>query len=141
MSSITGRASMAYAAGCVGALVNSWVVWYLGSKGIPQKFGVAIAPAWSAAYLYPRLVWGGLWGLLFVLPMWQSGFWTGVFSRGILFSIVPTLFQLLYVFPYLAGKGMMGLALGKLTPVFVFLYNAVWGLCAALWLHLAKGRL
>jgi hypothetical protein len=140
MSSFISRASIAYAAGCIGALVNSWLVWYMGRKGIPQKFGVAIAPAWSAAFLYSRLVWGGLWGLLFTLPMWQSGFWTGVFSRGILFSIFPTLFQLLYVFPSLGGKGMMGLALGKLTPVFVFLYNAVWGLCAAFWLYLAKGK-
>ena len=142
MRSLMERAGMAYAAGCIGALVNSWVVWYMGKKGIPQKFGVAIAPAWSAAsFLYPRLVWGGLWGFLFLLPMWQRGFWTGVFSRGILFSIFPTLFQLFYVFPHLADKGVMGLALGKLTPVFVFLYNAVWGLCAAMWLHLAKGRL
>ena len=137
---LLGRASLAFAAGCVGALANSWLVWYLGRKGIPQMFGVAMAPAWSTAYLYPRLVWGGLWGLLFILPIWRSGFWTGVFSRGILFSLAPTLFMLLYVFPYLAGKGMFGLALGKLTPVFVFLYNAVWGFCAALWLYFAGAK-
>jgi hypothetical protein len=57
-----------------------------------------------------------------------------------LFSLFPTCFQLFYVFPLLQGKGMLGLALGKLTPVFVFFYNAVWGLCTAIWLYFARGE-
>lgn len=132
------RVSICFAAGCFGGLVNSLVVWYLGRKGIPQTFGVAIAPGLSPAFLYPRLAWGGLWGLLFMLPVWKGGFWTGVFSRGILFSFIPTLFQLFCVFPFILGKGMLGLSLGKLTPVFVCFYNAAWGFCAALWLYAAK---
>lgn len=94
----------------------------------------------SAPSLYSRVVWGGLWGLLFVTPVWKSGFWVGVFSRGVLLSIFPTLFQLFYVFPFLQGKGMMGIALGQLTPVFVFFYNAVWGFFAALWLYAARSE-
>jgi hypothetical protein len=140
MGSLMNRMSIGFAAGCLGALVNSWLVWSLGRKGIPQMFGVAIAPQWGLAFLYPRVVWGGLWGLIFLLPVWQSGFWVAVFSRGILFSLAPTAFQLFYVFPHLAGKGMMGLALGKLTPLFVFVYNAVWGLSAALWIYLEERR-
>jgi hypothetical protein len=135
---IIGRISVGFAAGCLGALVNSWLVWYLGRRGVPHMFGVALAPKWSLAFLYPRLVWGGIWGLLFVLPVWRGGFWLAVFSRGILFSLAPTVFQLLYVFPSLMGKGTMGLGLGKLTPLFVFCYNAVWGLTAAFWVHLEE---
>ncbi len=138
MSPFLRQLSLTFAAGSFGALVNSCLVWYLGSQGIPQKFGVAIAPAWSLAYLYPRIVWGGLFGWAFLVPIWRSGFWTGVFSRGILLSLLPTAFQLFYVFPVLLGKGMMGLALGELTPVFVCLYNAVWGICTGLWLYTAK---
>lgn len=134
------RASVCFAAGCVGGLVNALLAWYLGSKGIPQKFGVGIAPALALPFLYPRIVWGGLWGLIFLLPLWRGGFWVGVFGRGILFSIFPTLFQLFYVFPVLLEKGMMGLALGRLTPVFVCLYNGAWGLAAALWLRWAGGE-
>ncbi len=130
-----GRLSVGFAAGCLGALVNSWLVCYLGQRGIPHMFGVSLAPKWSLAFLYPRLIWGGLWGLLFALPVWRGTFWVGVFSRGILFSLAPTAFQLFYVFPKLMGKGYMGLALGKLTPLFVFGYNAVWGLVAALWVY------
>jgi hypothetical protein len=133
------RASLCFAAGCVGGLVNAWVVWYLGRKGIPHKLGVSIAPGWTLSFLYARVVWGGLWGLVFLLPFMKGGFWVGVFSRGIIFSFLPTLFQLFYVFPFITGKGSLGLALGKLTPVFVCLYNAIWGFGAALWLHITQG--
>ncbi len=139
MRGVIRRISLVYAAGTFGALVNSCLSWYMGTVGIPQKFGVAIAPSWSLSFLYPRVVWGGLWGLLFLAPIWRGGFWTGVFSRGIIFSALPTLFQLLYVFPLLQGKGILGLTLGKLTPFFVIFYNAVWGFFTALWLYVVKG--
>lgn len=132
------RISLSFAAGCFGTLIASLAIWYVGSKGIPHRFGVAIAPALSFSFLHPRLIWGGLWGFLFLIPVWRSGFWVGVFSRGVLFSLFPTLFQLFYVFPFLAGKGMMGLSLGMLTPVFVCFYNALWGFFTALWLYAAK---
>lgn len=140
MEMILRRISLTYSAGCIGALVNSWLVWYTARNGIPQKLGVAMAPVWSLDFLYSRLFWGGIWGFLFMVPVWQNGFRVGVFSRGILFSTIPTLFQLFYVFPYVAGKGWMGLALGRLTPVLVFLYNSVWGFCAALWLYAAGAK-
>lgn len=140
MQTLIRRISLGFAAGCFGALVNSLLVWYFGKLEIPQKFGVSIAPALSVQFLYPRLVWGGLWGFLFALPAWKGGFWVAVFSRGILISLLPTAFQLLYVFPILSGKGMFGLALGRLAPVFVCFYNVVWGLAAAFWAHTAKGE-
>jgi hypothetical protein len=66
----------------------------------------------------------------------KGGFWAGVFSRGILLSFAPTVVQLFYVLPFMAGKGVLGLGLGKLTPVFVCFYNAIWGFCTALWLRI-----
>tara|TARA_B100002003_G_C14035733_1_gene499092 strand:+ start:569 stop:976 length:408 start_codon:yes stop_codon:yes gene_type:complete len=131
MGNPSKRASLCFAAGCLGALANSWSVWYFGSKGIPISFGVTIAPSFSLAWLYPRIVWGGLWGLLFLLPVMKNRF----LSRGLLFSLGPTLVQLFIVFPMKAHKGVMGLTLGTLTPAFVFLYNAIWGLVAAIWLR------
>lgn len=138
MSRFLRQLSITFTAGCFGALVSSSLAWYLGSMGIPQKFGVAPAPAWSLSYLYPRVLWGGLWGWIFMVPIWRSGFWTGVFSRGIILSFLPTAFQLFYFFPFVLGKGMMGLELGSLTPVFICLYNAVWGICTGFWLYLSK---
>lgn len=122
--------SLTYAAGTLGGLVNSLAVWGLGSLKITAALGVKIAPALTSVFLYPRLVWGGLWGFLFLLPFWNDR----PFLRGILFSIGPTLAQLFYVFPFKLNQGMMGAQLGQLTPLVVFLLNAIWGLVASYWL-------
>jgi hypothetical protein len=140
MAPLLRRVSVGFTGGVLGALVNSWVVVSLGKLGVAQKFGVALAPQWSAAFLYPRLVWGGLWGLLFAWSFRSNRWPVSVFSRGILLSLFPTGFQLLYVFPVLAHKGIFGTSLGRLTPLFVFLLNVVWGWAAALWVHLEQGR-
>ena len=43
--------------------------------------------------------------------------------------------QLFIIFPIKADKGAMGLDLGTLTPVFVVIFNAIWGVTAAIWLR------
>lgn len=123
--------SAAFAAGCVGGLANSVAVWGMGKTGITKAMGVSIAPDWSPAWLYPRIVWGGLWGFLFLLPCCQG---LSIWARGLLYSLGPTLVVLFIVFPLQAKKGVMGLELGKMTPVFALIVNAVWGLAAAWWL-------
>lgn len=128
--------SLTFAAGCVGGLANLLVVWLFGVWGITKALEVQIAPHLSAPWLYNRMVWGGLWGFLFFLP-WRT---LSLPARGLLYSLGPTLGQLLVVFPFQAHKGMLGLQLGSLTPAFVLFFNAVWGLAAGIWLHLAAER-
>jgi hypothetical protein len=122
--------SLVFVAGCWGALWNSLAVWLGGYLGIAPALGVNIAPPLTPAFLYPRLVWGGIWGLLFLLPMSRWSFP----ARGLLYSLAPTLVQLCLVFPVMAQKGFFGLQLGYLTPLFVLLYNAIWGYAAGWWL-------
>jgi hypothetical protein len=124
--------SLVFVAGCWGALWNSLAVWFCGLIGIAAALGVHIAPALTPAFLYPRLVWGGLWGLLFLVPMGRWSFPV----RGLLFSLGPTLVQLFLVFPHV-HKGAMGLQLGFLTPLMVVFYNAIWGYAAGWWLNWA----
>jgi len=131
MSNLARRISLVFGAGCLGGLLNSLAVWIFGMLDITSALGVKIAPQLSAPWLYPRLIWGGIWGLLFILPLMQRRF----LSRGLIFSLGPTLVQLFVVFPMKANKGVMGLDLGLLTPVFVFVFNAIWGLAAAIWLR------
>jgi len=123
-----------FAAGCLGALANSLAVWSFGYYDITSSLGVAIAPSLSADWLYPRIVWGGLWGLLFVLPMLPSRW----LLKGAILSLFPTAAQLFVVFPFMAHKGMGGLDLGLLTPLFVLFFNWIWGVVAALSIKLAK---
>lgn len=123
-----------FAAGCVGALANSLAVWQFGQLGITSAFGVSIAPSLTPGWLYPRIVWGGLWGLLFILPLLQSR----LFLKGAVLSLFPTFVQLFVVFPFMANKGLAGLELGLLTPVFVLFFNWVWGVVAALTIKFSR---
>ena len=131
MRNLTKRLSLVFAAGCFGGLLNSLAVWIFGTLGITPALGVKIAPQLTAPWLYPRLIWGGIWGLLFLLPLMQRRFLT----KGLIFSLGPTIVQLFIVFPIKANKGVMGFDLGLLTPFFVVVFNAIWGLTAAIWLR------
>ena len=131
MNNLVRKISLVFAAGVLGGLLNSLAVWGAGELGITAAAGVKIAPKLSAAWLYPRLVWGGIWGVLFLVPMMQTRIW----SRGFIYSLGPTLVQLFIVFPMKAKKGMMGVDLGLLTPVFVVIFNAIWGWTTAIWLR------
>ena len=136
MRSVFQRISVLFAAGCFGGLLNSLVVWGAGRQGLTQTLGVKIAPALTPAWLYPRLVWGGIWGVLFLLPVLSRS----PLSKGLLLSLGPTLAQLLWVFPLKAHKGYWGLELGVLTPAFVLFFNAVWGIAAGYWLKWSRSN-
>jgi hypothetical protein len=101
MQHFLNRASMSFAAGALGALVSSVAIWAAGAYHLTARLGIGIAPALAPNWLYPRIVWGGLWGFLFILPLMQGHWWL----RGIILSLAPTAFQLHYVFPREAGAG------------------------------------
>lgn len=132
MASFWRRLTLFYAAGAMGGLVNSLALWLFGRAGIPAELGVKLAPSLTPEWLYPRLVWGGIWGFLFILPI----FGNRPFAQGLFFSLWPSVVQLFIVFPYQANRGLLGLDLGTLTPLFVLFFNALWGLTAAFWLRM-----
>lgn len=122
-----------FASGCLGGLANSIAVWLFGQFGITKMFGVALAPALSPEWLYPRIVWGGLWGLAFILPFMKSR----LINKGLILSLLPTLYMLFFVFPQ-SRAGMLGLGLGVLTPVLVVFFNMIWGVVAGLTIKVSK---
>ena len=129
MRNLAKKLTMVFASGCLGGLVNSLVLWLFGAASVTASLGVKLAPDLSAKWLYPRLIWGGIWGGLFLFPILRNH----VVGQGILLSLGPTIVQLFVIFPYQANKGLFGLALGEWTPLFVFFFNAVWGITAAVW--------
>ncbi len=124
-----------FAAGCLGALANALAIWACGRYGITSFFNVHLAPAVTLPWLYQRIAWGEIWGLIFALPVLNS---TSI-AKGMLMSIFPTLVQLLVVFPLQSKKGYLGLDLGLLTPLFVVVFNMVWGIVTSLTIRWAKG--
>ncbi len=127
------KLSLVFSAGCLGAFVNSLVVWLFGLLGITAAFGVHIAPALTKGWLYPRIIWGGIWGIILLVPLIKKS----NILNGIVLSIAPTLVTLLVVFPS-KGKGMMGLELGALTPIFPLIFNSIWGAVAGAWFSIVN---
>ncbi len=129
------RISIVFTAGCVGALLSSLLEWALGYAGITQMFKIDIMPVLSLGWLFPRLVWGGIWGLMFLLPFFGKLY----FFRALFYSIPPSLAMLFVVYP-LEGSGMFGVKLGSFTPCLVVLSNLVWAICAVTWLKLCENK-
>lgn len=125
--------SLAFAAGVVGALANSAFLWAAAATGLTEALGVRIAAPFTSAWLQPRILSGGIWGLLFLLPL-ASQRWV---AQGLALSLLPSLVQLFVIFPQRTSAGMLGTGLGSLTPVVVVAANAVWGLAASAWLRVA----
>jgi hypothetical protein len=134
MEQTLNQLSVYFSGGALGGLANALIIWVFGIASIPKLVGVSLKPAFSPAYLYPKLVWGGIWGLAFLIPNLPTNFYLAAF----VVSLGPTLVQSFVVFPYMAKKGMLGLQLGSLTPVFVVIYNYVWGLVALCFINSAK---
>ena len=126
--------TLVFSSGCFGGLMNSIAIWLFGALGITAFFGVKLAPAFTQAWVYPKIVWGGIWGVMFLLPFLKKSY----FLRGIIYSIAPTLVQLFIVFPVQAKKGVMGLELGMLIPLFVIIFNAIWGISTVLCLKITQ---
>ena len=135
MRSFFSRLSHAFAAGCFGGLISSLVVWLCGKYHLTFLLGVKLSPSFSVPWLYPRIIWGGIWGFLFLIPL-RGG---STLKNGLLLSLGPTLIQLFVVFPYKTHKGFLGMDLGTLTPLFVLVFNFSWGIAAVLWLKAARG--
>jgi hypothetical protein len=136
MKNFGHKITLAFSSGCLGGVINSLVLWLFGQAGITAKFGVRLAPALTHQWLYPRVVWGGIWGFLFLLPLLR----TDTLLQGLILSLGPTIVQLFVVFPFQLGKGVLGLDLGNYTPAFVIFFNAVWGVTTAIWLrYVGKG--
>ena len=88
------KISSAYVGGALGALVDSLNIWFLGKIGFTALIGVGLRPAFKVEWLYPRLVWGGIWGLLLLLRFFKGS----TSLRGILMSFAPTAIMFFVVF-------------------------------------------
>lgn len=122
------EASGAFTGGAIGGLVDSVNIWVMGKVGISDLIGVGMQPEFTAPWLYQRMIWGGIWMLLLLLPLWPGR----TAARGMLFSLLPSAMMLFLVFPSM-GKGLLGLGFGSMTPVVVVGLNLIYGLVASYW--------
>ena len=136
MSSPLKSISLSFSAGCLGGLANSITLWLFGHFHLASKIGVKPAPKLTAQWLHPRIVWGGIWGLLLILPVFSDS----MLLRSMVLSLGPTLVQLLYIFPERMHKGLMGFKLGTFTPLCVIFFNWIWAITALFWLKITTNE-
>jgi|SRR3954463_15770376 len=128
------NALVVFAAGCLGALIQCVVMWLFTRYGVTHSLHVNLPGSIYAGWLYPRIVWGGLWGFLFLLPILSSS----VFARSFVLALIPAGVQLFVIYPLYEHKGFAGLSLGALTPFLVLFFYWVWSLATTVTLKLAK---
>jgi hypothetical protein len=122
------KISGAFTGGVIGGLVDSINIWLLGRLGISDMIGLSMKPELQAPWLYQRMIWGGIWMLLLLVPFWKKRY----LMRGMVLSLVPSAIMLFKVFPSM-GKGMLGLEFGFVTPFVVVGLNLIYGMVASAW--------
>ena len=123
------QATLDFAAGALGALAAVIVLVILGALAIIP------APEVTKSWLYTMIVWGGLWGFLFLIP-WNASWWL----RGLVFSLGPSAGVWFVIYPYVANAGLFGLGRGVVAPFVPLVANGAWGLLAAWWLEFVGAR-
>ena len=132
--------AVCFVGGLLGGLVCSLFLWMMGNWGVWALLKVHIAPEFRTAWLYPRLVWGGIWGAAYFLSVGVPRARRHWIRKGLYISLLPTFYMLFVVFPYQQGRAQAGLDLGLLTPVVVLVTNLVWGFFTGIFTRLFWGR-
>ena len=130
-------ASIAFAAGALGAFIIMVLFWLETINGITAFFKIDVAvKTWQELLpdLYRIITWGGLWGLLLLLPIMKNRY----LARGVLFGSIATLVEYFYFAPQ-AGLGYFAIEQGYMMPVNIFLLNLLWGIIAASWYQAFHG--
>ncbi|PLX78097.1 MAG: hypothetical protein C0616_15480 [Desulfuromonas sp.] len=132
--------AVSFTAGLLGGLAHAGAAWLAGHFGISDMLQVLMKPDWNSAWLYPQLVWGGIWGLAYYFTVGRPRSRQRWVRKGLWVSLLPTAVQLFLVFPHLTSHGMFGLGLGRMTPLLIFALNLVWGLFTGFFTRLLWGR-
>lgn len=125
--------SLVFAGGALGGLANAFALWGAVKAAVLLKGHTFLSPSLPENWIYARIVWGGVWGLIFLLPGGRNM----PVKRGLLLSLIPSACQLLALYPLHLPPGIFGMALNKFTPLGVVCFNLVWGVVASVWCHRA----
>ncbi|MFO0989101.1 MAG: hypothetical protein U1F37_17365 [Alphaproteobacteria bacterium] len=120
--------TLGFGAGAFGAVILALVSAGLNALNVQALIG--LPPPAPESYLplfYRAVVWGGIWGVLFAVPVLNRLWWL----KGIIIGVLATLAILFYFNPAVT------------TPPMRFAYalvlNAIWGIAAGAWWALVSG--
>lgn len=123
---LSARLGLGLLGGILGALATVLARFALVALGVDRVLDVVLPASWTgielAMHVGSGAVWGTVLGLLYpFLPGSTPG------GRGALFSLVPSLYVLLKVYPVDRDLGVFGVELGTWLFVFVLGLNLLWG--------------
>jgi len=119
--------ALCFAAGAAGGAAKGLLIWGCSYFAIAATLAGYLAGALYPPGLYARVVWGGLYGFLFLLPPARGSLW----ASALLWGGVASLLQLA-VLPLLAHNSP------HLAPALVLstlVLNSVWGCVTAVLLR------
>ncbi len=119
-----------FVAGGLGGLTNSIMVWSLAALGVTPALGFGMAPELSFEWLLRRVFASALWGIIFLIPVYENA----PIKKGVVLSILPWLSSALIVFPIRMEVGFFGLGFGIGTPIWTLFFAAIWGVTGTLFL-------
>ena len=132
--------AVCFTAGLLGALASSLFLWGCNEWGVTSMLGVKMVQTLELPKLYPKMMIGGLWGLVYFFTVGIPRHRRHWIRKGLWFSLLPSLATLFYLFPYVYYKGMAGFDLGMMTPLLVVVMNLVWGFFTGFFARLFWGR-
>ena len=124
--SLLQRAALYFSAAALGGLAVVLTVWAFGQIGVADLFGVKIKPALAKEFIYRQMVWGGIWGMIFLLPIPIKPLWL----KALVMTLAPVTVALVLLFPQ-TPLGIFGLGAGALTPLYIYIVNIPWGMVTA----------
>jgi hypothetical protein len=120
-----GKLPVVFSSGAFGGFVESLLYYIFSLAGIAALFGMPAAKVWKPEMVYRPVVWGGLWGITFLIPFLDELY----VLKGIALSLLPTLAAWFIFIPERAPAnmrpGLRGLAL-------IVILNALWGIATVL---------
>lgn len=125
--------TIGFASGALAGLLAGMFFWLIGHFDLAHYIQVkfTVPDQWSEIYpiFINQLLLGGLLGLLLGIPLWQDAW----IKRGLILGLIPTLFILLYFYPYVQNEGMFGLNHGNFAFAIILGLGWFYGLFTSGW--------
>lgn len=126
---LSARLGLGLLGGLLGGFLALGARWILGALGITGALGVSLTALGTGPETLADLGAASLWGMVLGIFFPRLPGLTGA-SRGAIFSLIPSLYLLLKVYPFDRHLGFFGFGLGTLTFAFVIGLNLLWGMWA-----------
>ncbi len=127
---LSARLGLGVLGGILAALFHGLLTLFAGWTGIAALLAPGLDVQLSAADWGVRVLHGVAWGFLFGFAWrWLPG--SDFVTKGLVASVILSLYVLLIRYPFFESAGFLGVELGALTPLLVVCANALAAVVAA----------